>query len=135
MILKAIHLLLTQHTGTTRLTDDRVYPFALPQNSEIPAIDMRAFGEGLDGQTLTQASNCFRNEVILDCYGDDPGTSYEIAIEAINALSNFRGLAKGVFVHELLTNGAITQDSDGVTPGTDDRRFVSTVSFDATWSL
>jgi hypothetical protein len=134
MILKAVHYILSQDDAVVRLAGDRIYPYALPQKSDIPAIDMRTFGGSLDGQTLTESSNCFNNEVTLDCYGDDPGDADDLAMLALKSLPNFRGSAKGVEILEVLSDGSITQDSDGIVPGSDKRRFVSTVSFEITWS-
>lgn len=134
MILKAMAGLLLGNSGVTDKVQTRVYPYALPQGEEIPAIDMRSIGSPLEAQALVGIPNTRKSQVTLDCYGETPEEADDVAMAVLAFLPGYRGVVRGVTVLGIVTEGEIDNDVDGADPGSDKFRYVSSIDFEIVWS-
>lgn len=137
MILGILRDRLLTSTAVTDIVDDRVYPFNLTQEAVTPAADMRivsgtAFGH-LTGILGFQSSN-----VTIDCYHDEDQSIADQIVMAMMKQGLLFGWStaniSGISIRGIDPVAGLTQSIEGVGPGSNRPRYVSSFSVRVHWS-
>ncbi len=138
MILGGIINLLASRTPiTTIVPTARIYPEYLPQGAQMPAIVVRQLDSMIQSQSLDGDKATFNSLLTIDCYSEtDHVQSDAIAIQMYaKPVLSYRGTRQGVNIHGILGDGSMEHGIDGVDPGSDLRRFVTSVDLEVVWSV
>jgi hypothetical protein len=136
MILGAIRTLLLEDSVITDIVGTRIFPYALPLGEVIPAIDLRTVSSQTYG-FMGGTTGLHQALVVCDCYSKSPREADLIAAQIIkpnNGIIAYQGTKADVYVRDIQVDEGITQDFDGVDPGSSEYRHVSSVSLDVMWS-
>ena len=117
--------------------EDRGHPYALPLGEPVPAIDIRVVAS-TPHPYLGGDSGLYISMVIIDCYSKDVVQADFLAQEIIspkNGVVGYQGSQSGIIVRNVTVEEGVTNDQDGVYPGGEEYRFVSSVSLNVTWCL
>ena len=135
MILGPVRDILLTSATVTGLIASRLFPFNLPQGATLPAADMRV---------VTTASNnhlggnlgLYSSSITIDCYSKDMVEADNIAMAMLvdGLLAGFRGTQGSVFISGADVSSGISHAEEGVDPGSDEHRYVSSISFTVHWS-
>lgn len=135
MILGAIRELLIATPRVFNLVGRRIYPHNLPQGATLPAVDMRIVSTQ-PHEHLGGLSKLYSSVVAIDCYTDDDVSLADQVALAIQE-SEFVGL-RGVYYtvdfRGVETLSGITHAVEGVDPGSDRYRHVSSLAFRVHWA-
>jgi hypothetical protein len=135
MILGALRTRLLTSSTLTTITN-RIHPGHLPQKETLPAADMRIVTTS-GNHYLGGSLGVYESIVAIDCYHDtDIEVADQLAMEVIKPglLVGYKGTLSGVNFREILLQSGISQFEEGVDPGSDLRRFVSSVSLSVFWA-
>ena len=134
MLLEALRDYLLAQTGVTNLVSSRIVPGVLPQNSPVPAIDMRTVSGDHD-HDLAGLTGIVKAGVTFDCYADDPEVADQVAEAAMySGLIGYRGTQGGIFINAVRLDDGPTQSLEGVDPGSDQYRYVTSFTVLVTFS-
>jgi hypothetical protein len=84
MLLRSLRDYLLTRSTVTALVGTRIVPGVLPQNSDVPAIDMRVTG-GEHDHALDGLTGVVTSIVTFDCYADDPEVADDLAEQAMSS--------------------------------------------------
>jgi hypothetical protein len=137
MILGILRDRLLTSSAVTDLVEARVYPHNIPQESPTPAADMRivsgaAYGH-LAGILPFQSSS-----VTIDCYDDtDMAVADQIAMAmmADGLLFGFTASVSGIYLRGVDPLSGISQSVEGIRPGSEAYRYVSSFSIRVHWAM
>jgi len=138
MILGGIINLLASRSPITALVAAlRIYPEYLPFGAEMPAIVVRQLDSNIQSQTLDGDKATFNSLLTIDCYSKVSHIQSDaIAIQMYSKpVLSYRGTRQGVNIHGVLGDGSMEHGIDGVDPGSDQRRFVTSVDLEVVWSV
>lgn len=135
MILGALRERILTSSAVTAITN-RIHPGHLPQKETLPAVDMRIVATSTSHH-LKGSLGFYNSTVTVDCYHDtDMGIadSLAMAIAAPGLLVGYKATLSGINFREITLQSGISQFEEGVEPGSDLRRFVSSISFSVYWA-
>lgn len=134
MLLKALRDYYLADTDVTNILGGRISPFSLPQDSSLPAADMRIVS-GINDQTLTGLSGAVTAQVTFDCYAEDPVVADQLA-EAMmyGGIVGHRWSSGSIFISGVNLAAGPTQSVEGVDPATDDRIYVTSFTLQVNFS-
>lgn len=135
MILGALRTRLLTSSEVTDITD-RIHPGHLPQGEVLPAIDMRIVST-LGHHHLKGTLGVYKSAVTIDCYHDtDIEVADQLAMATIaqGLLIGYKGVLSDINFLEIELLSGIRQFEEGTDPGSDRRRFVSSVTLSVFWA-
>lgn len=141
MIIAALRIKMLESAEVSALIASRLYPTVLPQGAALPAADMRTIAND-SVQHLDGGVRMYRHEAVFDCYGDESETADAVAYAMIGSgVIGFKGdvpipgTTKTVHIRGVTLDDGVTQDFEGVEPGSERIRYVSTFSLDVSWAV
>lgn len=135
MILGALRTKILLSSGVTNLIDDKLFPIALPQGVQPPAADMRIVTTSPSSH-LGGSLGLYISAVTIDCYHDDDIQVCDSIAMAIlgSGVVGYKGLLSGIWFNEISESRGISHSVEGVDPGSDRYRYVSSITLDVHWS-
>lgn len=129
MVKEAILKFLLARPRVSGIVGDHIYPYALPQGVRARAIDMRVVVARSDN-IITGQLVMHHATVTLDCYSMDEAEATELAVIVRDEMvPAFYGPQDKINVRGILLSSGPVDDDESVDPGSDERRYVSSVSF------
>lgn len=134
MILGAIRDRILTSTEVTDLISRRLHPGNLPDREVIPAADMRIVG-GTGEHFLDGSLGAYMSTITVDCYSYDVLQADTIAMAIIRPglVVGYRGVQSGVNISGVKLSSGIRQYVEGVDPGSDRYRYVSSITIQVNW--
>lgn len=134
MLLKFIYAFYMADSSVTAIIAERLRPAGLCQEDPVPSADMRVTSSS-HGHDLEGLSGDVTSSVTIDCYADDPETADSLA-EAMmyGGIVGYRGTLAGIFVNSVQLAGGPAQSVEGVDPGTQQRRNVTSFTLSIIYS-
>lgn len=134
MLIEDLRDYLLARPAVSALVGDRIVPDALPQGSPLPGCDIEIVNtrhehyiRGLAGMAIS--------DVVIDCYGVTRASAHETAKSIMfSGVTTLRGVVGGTTISGIRLNGGPSDAVEEVDPGTDDRRFVSTIFLEVHWA-
>lgn len=123
-------------SGTVTAITNRIHPGHLPQKETLPAVDIRIVATS-PSHWLGGSLGIYNSTVAIDCYHDtDIGIcdSLAMAIAEPGLLVGYKATLSGINFREITLLSGISQFEEGVEPGSDLRRFVSSISLSVFWA-
>lgn len=157
MLLKFLYAYFMSKVGVTSIIADRLRPAGICQDDPTPAADMRITSSSHD-HYLGGLSGPVTSSVTIDCYADDPEDA-----DALAAAMMYSGIVghrsqgdwgafqggtleesmpeafdhqegDAVIVNSVRLSGGPYQSIEGVDPGTDERRYVTSFTLSIVYS-
>jgi hypothetical protein len=133
MILGPVRDILLASSDVTDIVSRRLFPHALTEKVSLPAGDMRVVGTS-GNDHLGGNLKAYASMVTVDFYANDPIVTDTAVMAGIDALVGFRGQQGGVFISGVRLQSGLAQYLEGVEPGSEDYRFVSSFTAMVHWS-
>jgi hypothetical protein len=121
-------------TAVTAIIADRLRPAGLSQDDPVPSADMR-IAAGTHDHHIEGISGLVTSSVTFDCYGDDPETADDLASAMMySGIAGYRGTLAGLFINGVQIISGPTQSVEGVNPGSQQRRYVTSFTLQIIYS-
>lgn len=134
MLLEALRTYWLAKPAVIAAIQDRLFPDAVDQNEYRNSADMRIVRTGHEG-TLAGLAGLAKSYVTVDCYSERRVDTHVIAAAFMySGITKFRGLVAGTNIQGAQIVRGPDDFDDGVLPGTDKRRYGTSVSFEVHWA-
>ena len=134
MLIEDLRDYLLAQPSVSSLVGTRIVPDALPQESLLPGCDIELVNTSHD-HYLGGLAGMANSTVAIDCYGSTRSSAHEVAAAVMfSGVTTLRGVVGGTSVSGIRLTGGPSDAVEEVDPGTDDRRFVSTLILEVHWA-
>jgi hypothetical protein len=137
MITGAIKSLLLTNQSIRDIVDDRIRVYSIGPKETLPAMDIRAVASLPTEQSLLGNKPGFSTVITIDCYSDNSHAQADTLASLLfsQAILGYRGTIGSVVIRGIVADGGPDQDSETVDPGSEKRRYVTSVDFNVSWAI